>query len=91
LQSSVAGMKDEATAQTALPGLTKASSEFDQLSGLLSQLPPETRKTLAEAFASIRPNLAHLMDRVLAIPGVGAIIKPAVDAINAKLDMLATA
>jgi Bacterial protein of unknown function (DUF937) len=91
LQSSVAGIKDEATAQTALPGLTKASSEFDQLSGLLSQLPPETRKTLAEAFASIRPNLAHLMDRVLAIPGVGAIIKPAVDAINAKLDMLATA
>jgi hypothetical protein len=90
LNSSAAGIKDEATAQTALPGLTKASSEFDQLTGLLNQLSPETRKTLAEAFASIRPNLAHLMDRVLAIPGVSAIIKPAVDAINAKLDMLAT-
>jgi hypothetical protein len=31
------------------------------------------------------------MDRVLAIPGVGAIIKPAVDAINAKLDALTKA
>jgi hypothetical protein len=58
---------------------------------LLNQLTPETRKTLAEIFASIRPNLAQLMDRVLAIPGVGAIIKPAVDAINAKLDALTKA
>ena len=91
LQSSLTGVKDEATAQAALPGLTKATSEFDQLTGLLNQLSPETRKTLAEIFASIRPNISQLMDRVLAIPGVGAIIKPAVDAINAKLDALATA
>jgi len=28
------------------------------------------------------------MDKVLAIPGVAAIIKPATDAINAKLDAL---
>jgi hypothetical protein len=90
LYSSATGIKDEATAQTALPGLTKATSELDQLTGLLNQLSPETRTTLAAAFASIKPNLAQLMDRVLAIPGVGAIIKPALDAINAKLDALAT-
>lgn len=88
--SSLSGIKDAATAQSALPGLTKATSEFDQLNGLLGQLPPEARKTLADTFASIRPNLTHLFDRVLAIPGVGAIVKPAVDAINAKLDALAT-
>ena len=91
LQSSVAGIKDEATAQAALPGLTKASSEFDQLSGLLGQLSPEARKTVTEIFAAIKPNLDQLLDRVLGIPGVGAIIKPAVDAIRAKLDSLATA
>src|SRR6476659_9524643 len=88
LYTSLSGIKDAATAQSALPGLTKATSEFDQLNGLLSQLSPETRKTLVDTFASIRPNLAHLVDKVLAIPGVGAIIKPAVDAINAKLDAL---
>jgi hypothetical protein len=88
LYTSLSGVKDAATAQSALPGLTKATSEFDQLNGLMSQLSPETRKTLVDTFASIRPNLAHLVDRVLAIPGVGAIIKPAVDAINAKLDAL---
>ena len=90
LQSSVAGIKDEATAQAALPGLTKASSEFDQLTGLLGQS-PEVRKTVTEVFAAIKPNLDQLLDRVLGIPGVGAIIKPAVDAIRAKLDALATA
>ena len=91
LQSSVAGIKDEATAQAALPGLTKASSEFDQLTGLLGQLSPEARKTVTEIFAAIKPNLDQLLDRVLGIPGVGAIIKPAVDAIRAKLDSLSTA
>ena len=91
LYSSLTSIKDEATAQMALPGLTKASSELDRLSGLLGQLSPETRKVLAETFASIRPNLDQLLDKALAIPGVGAIIKPAVDAIRAKLDTLATA
>jgi hypothetical protein len=91
LQTSAADIKDEATAQAALPGLTKASSEFDQLTGLLGQLSPEARKTLTEVFAAIKPNLDQLLDRVLAIPGVGAVIKPAVDAIRSKLDALARA
>jgi hypothetical protein len=44
LYSSLVGIKDETSAQASLAGLTKASSEFDQLSGLLSQLSPENRK-----------------------------------------------
>jgi hypothetical protein len=89
--SSLAGIKDEATAQTAMPGLTKAESQFDQLSGLLGQLSPETRKALADTFAAIRPNLDQLLDKALGLPGVGAVIKPAVDAIRSKLDELAKA
>jgi hypothetical protein len=57
---------------------------------VLNQLSPDTRKTLAETFAAIKPNLDDLIDRVLGIPGVGAIIKPTVDAIRAKIDTLAT-
>jgi len=88
--TSLSGIKDEATAQAAVPAITKVSSEFDQLAGLLNQLPPDTRKAVVDAFAAIKPNLDHLFDRVLGIPGVGAIIKPTVDAIRAKLDTLAT-
>ena len=90
MYSSLSGIKDEAAAQAELPAVKKASSEFDQLTALLNQLPPDTRKTLAETFAAIKPNLDDLIDRVLGIPGVGAIIKPTVDAIRAKIDTLAT-
>src|SRR5262249_48700185 len=88
LYSSVQGIKDEATAQSSMPGLTKASSELDQLTSVLNQLSPEDRKTLADLLASIRPNLDQLLDKALAIPGVQAIIKPTVDAIRAELDTL---
>jgi hypothetical protein len=71
-----------------MPGLTKASSEFDQLTGVLNQLSPENRKMLADLLASIRPNLDQLLDKALALPGVGPIIQPTVDVIRAKLDTL---
>ena len=88
LYSSIQGIKDDATAQSSMPGLTKASSEFDQLTGVLNQLSPEDRKTLADLVTSIRPNLDQLLDKALAIPGVQAIIKPTVEAIRAELDTL---
>jgi hypothetical protein len=55
---------------------------------LLDQLSPENRKLLADTFASIKPNLDQLLDKALAIPGVGPIIKPTADAIRAKLDVV---
>jgi len=91
LYASLSGIKDEANAQAALPGLNKASAEFDQLTGLLGQLPPDARKVLANIITSIRPNITHLMERVLAIPYVAAIIKPTIDTINTKLDTLVAA
>lgn len=90
LYTSLVGMKDAAAAQADLPGLTKASSEFDQLDSLLNQLSPENRKMLADVFASIKPNLDQLLDKAVAIPGVGAVIKPTVEAIRSKLDVLTT-
>jgi hypothetical protein len=88
LYASLVGIKDEATAQSSLPKLTKASSEFDQLTAVLDQLSPENRKALSALFVSIKPNLDQLFDRALAIPGVGTIIKPTVDTIRSKLEAL---
>jgi hypothetical protein len=88
LYASLVGIKDEATAQSSLPKLTKASSEFDQLTAVLDQLSPENRKALSALFTSIKPNLDQLFDRALAIPGVGTIIKPTVDTIRSKLEAL---
>ncbi len=90
LQSSLKGIKDETSAQAATPELTKDASQFDQLTGLLDQLSPENRKLLANVFVALRLQLNQLIDKALAIPGVGPVIKPAVDAIRSKLDTLAT-
>ena len=90
LQSSLRGIKDEATAQTAMPGLTQAVSQFDQLTGLVGRLSPETRKTLPDAFVAIRPQIDKLFDQAMALPGVGPVIKPTVDVLRSKLDTLAT-
>jgi Bacterial protein of unknown function (DUF937) len=90
VQSSVQGINDEATAQAALPKLNEAASQFDQLTGLLDQMSPETRKAVAATFGAIRPTLDQLLDKALAIPGVGTVIKPVAEAIRAKLDTLAT-
>jgi hypothetical protein len=91
LYASLSGIKDEANSQAALSGLNKASSEFNELTGLVGQLPPDARKLLADTIASIRPNITHLTERVLAIPGVAASIKPTMDTINDKLDALVAA
>jgi hypothetical protein len=91
LRTSLVSIKDEATAQAAVPELTNADAQFDQLRGLLGQLSPENRKILAEVMAAVRPSLDQIIDKALAIPGVGAVIKPTVDAIRSKLDALATA
>ena len=90
LTTSLSGINDKATAHTELPGITKAFSEFDQLASLIDQLPPDARKTLVETFAAIKPDLNRLIIRALAIPGVGAIIKPTIDAIRSKLYALST-
>ncbi|MGA7545435.1 MAG: DUF937 domain-containing protein [Methyloceanibacter sp.] len=90
LRSSLKGIKDEATAQAAVPELTKDASEFDQLTALLGQLSPETRKALAGALVAIKPRLDKLFDQALALPGVGPVIKPTLDTIRSKLNTLTT-
>jgi hypothetical protein len=45
LRSSLKDIKDEATAQAAVPALTQAASQFDQLTGLLGQLTPDRKST----------------------------------------------
>ncbi len=91
LQSSLEGIKDEATAQTAVPAITNSKDEFDRVVALISQLAPETRTSLAGAIAAVKPALDQMIDKAMAVPGVGSVIKPTVDTIRSKLDVLAAA
>ena len=91
IRSSLEGINDVATAQATLPKLSEAACQLDWLVAATSQLSPNVRKALAVAIAAVRPTLDQLANKALAIPGVGAVAKPAIDAIWAKLDVLAKA
>lgn len=91
MRDALAGIRDEASAQSALDPLARSATDFEQVKGLAGQLSPEMRTTLASAIAAARPTIDKLFDKALAIPGVAALIKPTIDSIRSELDTLATA
>jgi Bacterial protein of unknown function (DUF937) len=91
LRGSLASISDEASAQSALASLKTSDDQFGSVSGLVSQLSPENKKSLASAIAAVRPTLDQLFDKALLVPGASALIKPTIDNIRAKLDTLTTA
>ena len=91
LRGSLGTITDEASARAALTPLNTSTDEFNKISGLVSQLSPENRKSLASVLAKVRPALDQLFDKALQVPGAGPLIKPAIDSVRAKLDTLTTA
>jgi hypothetical protein len=88
LRTTLAGVTDSTSAQTALPKLREVTAQIDKVDGLLGQLTPEQRKVLAGIVNPLMPTLDQLFDKVLAIPGVSELLKPTIDALRAKLAVL---
>lgn len=91
MRASLSSIKDEASAQAAVQPLSNSASEFSRLNKLLGQLSPDVRKTVVNTIVATRPTLDQLCDKALAIPGVGALIKPTVDNIRSEFNTLSTA
>ena len=88
LRSTLAGITDEESARAALPKLQAATAQIDKVDGLIGQLSATQRTALAGLVTPAMPALNQLFDKVLAIPGVGDIIKPTIDTLKAKIAML---
>jgi hypothetical protein len=88
LHQTLSGITDTTSAQAALPKLQEAAAQIDKVQTLSGRLSPEQRKVVAGLVNPVMPSLNQLFDRVLAIPGVSAELKPAVDALKAKLAVL---
>src|SRR5215469_11356584 len=88
LRTTLTGITDAASAQAALPKLREVTTQIDKVDGLLGQLSPEQRKVLAGMVNPLTPSLNQLFDKVLAIPGVSEVVKPAIDALRVKLAAL---
>jgi hypothetical protein len=71
-------------------GLPRLSSR-EKVRELSGKLPVDGKTALAALVTAARPSIDQLFDKVLAIPGVDAVAKPAIDALRAKLDALSKA
>jgi Bacterial protein of unknown function (DUF937) len=88
LRNTLGGITDAASAQAALPKLQEVTAQIDRVETVTGQLSAEQRKVLAGMVNPFMPTLTQLFDKVLAIPGVAEVLKPAIDALKAKLAAL---
>jgi hypothetical protein len=90
LRDVLGSVTDTTTAQAALPKLQDVTAQIDRVDGLIGQMTPEQRKLLAGIVNPLMPTVNQLFDKVLAIPGVAELLKPAIDALKTKLAILST-
>jgi hypothetical protein len=90
-KDTLGSVTDAASAQAALPKLKQVDTDLGGVSDLAKQLPADGKTALAALVKGAKPALDQLMDKVLALSGdVSNVLKPAIDAIKAKLDALAS-
>lgn len=91
LKTSLSGVTDAATAQTALPKLQEAEAQIEKVRGLAAQLPTGGRGALATLISANLPTINAQLDKIMAMPGVAAILKQPIDALRSDLDTMAKA
>jgi len=91
VRTTLQGMTDVASARAALPKLQQATERLDKINSLAAQLPPHSRKELASVVEASMPALNRLCDQALSNPQIAGLAKPAIDALRARLQVLAQA
>ena len=89
LMGTIAGITSVDTAKAALPKFAEATAAFDRIAASSAALPATVKPGFAGAFGGLLGNLNTQLDKVMAIPGVGDVLKPAVEPLRAKLNALA--
>jgi hypothetical protein len=88
LRTTLDGVSDVPSAQAALNKVQEITAQIDTAGDKGAQLSADQRKVLAGLVNPMMPAFNQLCDKVLAIPGVAAVLKPSVDAMKAKLTTL---
>ncbi len=91
LRGTLLGLKDEASAKSALPRLQEMSQQLGSVRDNAAKLPPDARKTLATYAAQLLPLLRPLIDKALAGSGVSPVVKPVLDQILNRIEAMAKA
>jgi hypothetical protein len=91
LNTSIGEIKDVETAKAALPQLEQTNVNLDKLVALIEQIPEVVRPALASAIKTHSAKIEETVKKVVAIEGVGEIVKPVLDEIVAKLSKVGEA
>lgn len=89
LETSLRGVTDPASASAAIPTVQAMTSQLDRLGAVADQLPAGTREQLANLVREFKPRLDAVVLRLTTIPGVAGVLKPSLDALQAKVNALA--
>ena len=82
---SLEGITDVESAKAAVPALTDFSGKIDGVASMADKLPDAAKPILAGALEKLMP----LLDKVMAIPGVGAVLGGVIEPLKEKLTGLA--
>ena len=88
--ATLGGITDKASAQAALPSLDELKGKVEVHAAQVDQLPAEGKKLLASLVSAALPPLKELAAKASWIQGAEA-VKPAMDAMLAKLEAWANA
>jgi hypothetical protein len=88
LKSALPSMTDAAAAQAALPKISEATAQLNDLSARVQKLSPDGKNAFVKMIVLATPSINQMCDKILATPGVGPVAKPAIDDLRAKLDSL---
>ena len=91
VRTTLQGITDPVSARAALRKLQQATEQLDKINSLAAKLPLNSRKELASLVETSMPALNRLCDRVLSNQHIAGLAKPTIDALRAKLKLLAQA
>jgi hypothetical protein len=91
LRTSLQGVSDAASAETAQSKLQQVAAQLDKVTSLTGQLSPDQRRIIAGIISPAIPTLNQQFDKALAVPGVAEVLKPSIDTLKTMLASLTSA
>jgi hypothetical protein len=85
LTGAVSSITDIESAKAALPKLSDVTEKFSGMTDMFGKLPATAKGAVSGVFSSALEQLKPVLEKAMAIPGVEAIVKPAIDALMEKL------
>ena len=84
------GITDVRSAKEALPKVQSLNDQLGGITGMMDKLPAGIKEIVMGKMGSMIDPIKATLDKVMALPGVGDILKPAVDIMLDKVDLLSS-